>query len=168
MLEVLLDPLSEEPLELALTVTNPCGVDQTPSPPVVTPCGICLSRGAPRLLPGTTGSARGPANVSTRDCGPLSAHTRWYKIIPSDETGMVTIGSTGNSRGDASGGLQRFRQDPRFAEQRGLRPQFHRKSECDVHRESGHGVLDRAGSRGRTPTLTVWPSVLNRASGATS
>jgi hypothetical protein len=84
-----------------LNALNSCGgTGDTPSPPTTT-CGICLSRGLPSLLSGTSGS--GTLNiVPANNCGVSDSTGKWFKMIVTNDTGLVTI-STENSLSSDTG-----------------------------------------------------------------
>jgi hypothetical protein len=58
------------------------------------PCAFCLSRGTPNLFSGTTGS--GSSLTASGTCLPLSANTRWYRMLAYD-TGLITVSAEGSS-----------------------------------------------------------------------
>jgi len=82
-----------------LILTNPCGGTGDNSPPATT-CGICLSRGFPSLVAGTNGSGIGPTLAAT-NCG-LSASAKWFKMIATNDTGLVTISTEGSVSSDTA------------------------------------------------------------------
>lgn len=92
--EVVVSPTNEEPVVVTNTVSGPCGFSGGSGASGPT-CSICLSRGTPDVLAGTTGAAAGPT-ISTLDCGNVSTNAQWYRMIPYS-TGPVTVSTQGSS-----------------------------------------------------------------------
>jgi alpha-tubulin suppressor-like RCC1 family protein len=86
--------------QVHVDVTGRCGTTPGNSGPTAT-CAICVSRGAPSLLSGTAGSGLGPTLnttncLRTSNCGMVSSTAKWFKMIATNETGLVTIGTEGS------------------------------------------------------------------------
>lgn len=75
---------------VSLIARNGCGSDGEPYTPPAT-CAICLSRGTPTLLVGTSGSGSGITNTS--GCGNLTTNARWFKLVVTNyaDTGWLTL-----------------------------------------------------------------------------
>jgi hypothetical protein len=92
--EVVVSPTNTADIQVTLNVVSPCGSPSDGSSTVAT-CGICLSRGTPDLLTGTTGAGGGP--MMNTPCGQLGANAQWYKMIPVNGNGLVTVSSQGST-----------------------------------------------------------------------
>ncbi len=86
----LLSATDEGNHNVSLIANNDCGFDGEPYTPPAT-CAICLSRGTPTLLVGTSGSGSGITNTS--GCGNLTTNARWFKLVVTNyaDTGWLTL-----------------------------------------------------------------------------
>lgn len=95
--EVVVSPTNQLPVIVTNFVSDSCGQGGGSGSGGST-CSICLSRGTPSLLTGTTGSGKLAPIISVPPpCGTVSSNAQWYQMIPTNGTGFITVSTQGSS-----------------------------------------------------------------------